>query len=227
MSFSPSDPKQAFVGFARPLDQANPFNAQWFLIQQALGSVFTAALVVVRGVSVEPPTVDVQILVNQVDGLGQGQEHGIIYGVGYGQVRAGASAVIITPVVGDIGIAVFAMRDSSVVQTTRAPGLPGSARRNDPADALYVCGLAGGTAPTQFVELDPTEGITVKSTVKVRLEAPTCKVVADTCEVVADVATITADTVNLGGTGGAAVARVGDSVSGGVITSGSSKVKAA
>ena len=44
--------------------------------------------------------------------------------------------------------------------------------------------------------------------------------------VTAPTVTVNATTVNLGGTGGAAVARVGDSVSGGVITSGSSKVKA-
>ena len=48
-----------------------------------------------------------------------------------------------------------------------------------------------------------------------------------TVTVDAEVATIAADTVNLGGTGGAKVARVGDTVSGGVITSGSDKVKAA
>ena len=45
-------------------------------------------------------------------------------------------------------------------------------------------------------------------------------------EVAAPQVTVTADHVDLGGSGGQPVARVGDSVSGGVITSGSSKVKA-
>ena len=48
-----------------------------------------------------------------------------------------------------------------------------------------------------------------------------------TLSVSADTANVTADSVTLGGAGGPAVARVGDSVSGGVITSGSSKVTAA
>lgn len=52
-------------------------------------------------------------------------------------------------------------------------------------------------------------------------------IVADQVNVEASTVTVTADTVNLGGTGGAAVARVGDPVAGGFITAGSSKVKAA
>ncbi len=64
------------------------------------------------------------------------------------------------------------------------------------------------------------DGIVIESPLKVTIEAPQVIVNADQADIVAD-------TVNLGGTGGANVARVGDSVSGGVITSGSSKVKAA
>lgn len=64
------------------------------------------------------------------------------------------------------------------------------------------------------------EGMLVSSPFKIDVEAPEVTVTADT-------ATIEADTINLGGTGGPAVARVGDTVAGGVITSGSAKVKAA
>lgn len=64
------------------------------------------------------------------------------------------------------------------------------------------------------------DGIHIESPLKVFIEAPQVAVTADQADIIAA-------TVNLGGTGGAAVARVGDSVSGGVITSGSSKVKAA
>lgn len=57
------------------------------------------------------------------------------------------------------------------------------------------------------------DGIHIVSPFKVIVEAPTV--------------TVDADTVELGGAGGAAVARVGDPVSGGVIAGGSAKVKAA
>ncbi len=50
---------------------------------------------------------------------------------------------------------------------------------------------------------------------------------AQTADVTADSVTIVSDDINLGGGGGQPVARVGDSVVGGVITSGSPKVKAA
>lgn len=54
------------------------------------------------------------------------------------------------------------------------------------------------------------DGILIKSEMTVRVEAERVDVIADT--------------VNLGGAGGAGVARIGDSVSGGIITGGSTKV---
>lgn len=57
------------------------------------------------------------------------------------------------------------------------------------------------------------DGMAIESPFKVDLTAPQV--------------TVTADHVDLGGAGGPAVARVGDTVAGGVITSGSAKVRAA
>lgn len=64
------------------------------------------------------------------------------------------------------------------------------------------------------------DGIRVESPFKVEIEAPECTVTADQ-------ATVESDNINLGAAGGPSVARVGDTVAGGVITSGSAKVKAA
>lgn len=71
------------------------------------------------------------------------------------------------------------------------------------------------------------DGIEIRSPFKVTIEAPSAEVISDQVQITADVANITADSVNLGGAGGRAVARVGDTVAGGVITGGSAKVKAA
>lgn len=57
------------------------------------------------------------------------------------------------------------------------------------------------------------DGILIKSENKVTVEAERVDVLADT--------------VNLGGAGGEGVARIGDTVTGGIITGGSTKVKAA
>lgn len=64
------------------------------------------------------------------------------------------------------------------------------------------------------------DGIMIESPMQVTVKAPLATIRADQADIVAD-------TVNLGGPGGKAVARVGDPVSGGVIQSGSTKVKAA
>lgn len=78
------------------------------------------------------------------------------------------------------------------------------------------------------------DGVEIRSPFRVLIDAPTSEVTSDTvtvtattCTITADTANIDADAVNLGGAGGKAVARVGDSVVGGVITAGSAKVKAA
>ncbi len=84
-------------------------------------------------------------------------------------------------------------------------------------------GLAEGEAALhddqqQFIHI-MRDKILIKSPLKITIEAPTV-------EVTADHVTVASNDVNLGGAGGAAVARVGDPVVGGVITAGSAKVKA-
>lgn len=64
------------------------------------------------------------------------------------------------------------------------------------------------------------EAISVTATTKLMVDAPTVEVTADSV-------TVTSDNIQLGGSGGAAVARVGDDVADGKIVTGSSKVKAA
>lgn len=77
------------------------------------------------------------------------------------------------------------------------------------------------------------DGIEISSPFRVSINAPTVQVSAETVSIDAETCTITATTadidaahINLGGAGGLAVARVGDTVVGGVITQGSTKVKA-
>lgn len=64
------------------------------------------------------------------------------------------------------------------------------------------------------------DAISVTATTRLTVDAPTVEVSADSV-------TVTSDNIQLGGAGGAAVARVGDDVADGKIITGSSKVKAA
>src|SRR6185437_3480394 len=105
--------------------------------------------------------VDVAPMVNQVDGIGDPQPHDTIYNLPYVRIQGGGNAVILDPVIGDIGLAVFCSRDISTVKRTKTIGNPGSRRTFDWADGLYIGGVLNGV-PTQYVQFN-SSGITVKS----------------------------------------------------------------
>lgn len=197
-----------YWGQQRGLTAQSKFNEIWFVVNSILNRRATATLVQIKACTntdgVSPVGfVDVQPLVHQLDGSGNIMPHGVIYGLPYLRLQGGAHAVIMDPEPGDIGIAIFASADLSKVKATKKAAAPGSARRFDMSDGLYVGGVLNA-APTSYIRFS-AGGIEIVDPVKITLSAPE---------------------VDLGGAGGPAVARVGDSVSGGIITSGSAKVKA-
>jgi hypothetical protein len=145
-----------YTGDAWFFDAATHFGAQSFLVKQVIAGKSFAALVQVQSVSAGGVglvgTVSVQPMVNQVDGLGNQVPHGTIYSLPYFRLQGGASAVIMDPSEGDIGLAVICDRDISTVKATRAVSGPGSRRRNDWGDGLYLGGFLNGT-PTTYVDL--------------------------------------------------------------------------
>lgn len=164
-----------YQGFQGPGTFGSQYNATVFLVQSLLAGIATAALVQVKAVTnaggVEPVGfVDINPLVAQVDGNGQPTAHGVINNVPYHRLQGGTDAVIMDPRVGDIGIAVFASRDISAVKAAKGSANPGSARRFDMADGLYLGGVLNGT-PTQYVRFYDG-GIEVISPAKVKIQAP-------------------------------------------------------
>jgi phage baseplate assembly protein gpV len=99
--------------------------------------------------------VDVQPMVNQVDGTGNPTPHETIHNLPYFRLQGGVNAIILDPVVGDIGIAVFCSRDISQVKRTKAISNPGSAGRFDWADGLYIGGFLNAV-PTQYIQFSNT-----------------------------------------------------------------------
>lgn len=145
-----------------PGTTVSEYNTRDFQIQQALGSVRTAQLVQVvtapysaSGGAIPPGTagpigyIDVQPLVQQQTGGGTLQPHGVVYRIPYHRYQGGNGAFISDPVIGDIGKLVVCDRDSSIVKATGATGGPGSGRKFDLADGVYVPQCIAG-APTQF-----------------------------------------------------------------------------
>lgn len=170
----------------QPTSANTDFTAMQFLVQQMLQDIETVTLVKVvactnSGAVSAVGFVDVQPLVNQVDGLGNGYAHVVIHGLPYFRLQGGANAVIIDPQVGDIGIAAFCSRDISGVKATKAQSNPGTYRKYDLSDGVYLGGLLNG-APSQYVRF-ASGGITIHSPTKITLDAPDITLNAQTIEI--------------------------------------------
>jgi hypothetical protein len=139
-------------GAATFSDGTNDFNTMDFVARRVLAGAVIATLVQVKAVNGN--TVNAQPLVNQVDGLGNATPHGIINNLRWIQLQGGPCAILIPPVVGDIGLAVFADRDISSVVANKGQANPGSWRRNDYADGVYVTCISGiNETPSESIEL--------------------------------------------------------------------------
>ncbi len=153
----------------------NDFNAQSFIIRQALAKTRTNTLVQVISCTNDgglSPVglVDVQVLVQRIAGDGTVIDAGKIHNLPYMRIQGGTDAVIMDPKVGDIGLAAICDRDISAVVASKAAAAPASLRRHDMADGLYLGGFLNGT-PAQYIQF--TEGgINLVSPTKVSVQAP-------------------------------------------------------
>lgn len=147
---------QAYRGNADPSSSSSDFNLMRFVIAGALSKVRTVSAVRVisctnSGTLDAAGTVDVQPLVNQLDGYGQPTPHATIFKRPYLRWQGGPRAIILDPVVGDIGLLVCCDRDTSIVINTFLAANPGSARKFDFADGFYIQAMGIG-APTSYVQ---------------------------------------------------------------------------
>lgn len=151
---------QPIVGF-QPLDSTgSDLSAHEFLIEKFINRIATTTLAKVTAVTNSGGVsavgfVDVIPMVHQVDGSGNPTPHGEIHHLPYFRVQGGTDAVILDPKVGDIGIAVFCSRDISAVKRQKKEAAPGSRRRHDWADGLFLGGVLNGV-PSQYVRFSTT-----------------------------------------------------------------------
>lgn len=171
-------------GTAPPQLEDDPFNITQFMIQQwVMNNVSTAKLVKVvsctnSGGLTRAGTVVVQPLLNQMTAQRNPIAHGQLFALPYLRAQGGVNAVIIDPVAGDIGVAIFCDRDITALKNALQAGTtslqnPGSFRAYDWADGLYLGGFLNG-APTQYVRFtDAGLDIVSPSTITVRAPAIT------------------------------------------------------
>jgi hypothetical protein len=159
----PTTNNYAYQGAQDQGTSGTDYNSIQFLIHQELAKISTASVVKIvkgpydkDGKAIEPGApgaigyVDVQPMVNQLDGYGNATPHGTVYRLSYHRSQGGSNAVINDPVVGDIGKMVVGDRDSSVVRATNKVGNPGSKRKFDKADGTYI-GNTQGQTPDQWI----------------------------------------------------------------------------
>ena len=137
------------------------YNALSFMIQQAIREQVNTC-VICKVVGVSSGYVDVLPMVTQVSGKGEAIPPTTLYKLPYMRYHAGVAAVILDPVPGDIGLAVFAGKDCSNVKVgTSEPVPPASFRDNSMANGFYIGGFLN-QAPSVFIEL--TQGGAVNIT---------------------------------------------------------------
>jgi hypothetical protein len=163
---STTSPKFGKQGPARISDSTSEYNSLAFLVRQILGRADIATMctvIAVTGGGVnKAPYVDLQILLNQVDGYGNSIPNGVLYNVPCFRMQNGANAIICDPQVGDVGLALFSDKDISALKSnynnnTMASVLsgginPATRRRFDVADGMYFGGFYN-EVPTNYIQL--------------------------------------------------------------------------
>ena len=123
--------------------------------------------------------VDARPLVAQVDAWGNALPMATLHHLPYFRLQAGRAGIVLDPVPGDIGLAVFAQSDCSTLrQGQTETAQPGSWRKFDQADGFYVGGFLNKSVDT-FVRLAQDGSITIKAPGNVTIDAPSVSMTGD------------------------------------------------
>lgn len=178
-----------------------------FIIQTALSGMRTAMPVQVLSVTndggVSPiGTVSLKALVQGKDGNGNAIPHGTIFNAPYLRIQGGTNAVIIDPQEGDIGLGIVCDRDISAVQNSKKEAPPGSSRKNDMSDMVYLSSIISATTPVQYIQFNEV-GITITSPNKIIINGNEVDINANNLVINANIqstGTVTNNGKNIGST---------------------------
>lgn len=150
--------QEAVQGIADIYAGQTEFNQLSFLIRTMMNrEINTAIPVIVKEVMTGSGAVGhvkVLPLVNDMDAEGNAVDVAVIPKIPYFRLQGGKVAIITDPVVGDIGIAVFAQKDTSnVIAGTTEPVQAGSFRNFSMSDGWYIGGFLNQN-PETFLQLN-------------------------------------------------------------------------
>ncbi|WP_315861895.1 phage baseplate protein [Yersinia ruckeri] len=142
------------VPYSQASNQSNDADAFASSFGKMLTSSYFINIVKITAVRGQAPNlvVDAIPLVADVRSSDGGIINGSqIYNIPVWRLQRGGSAIIMDPVVGDIGLIAVCDNDISIVRANRKESVPGSGRKHSRSDAIYLGGLLN-SQPTQFIE---------------------------------------------------------------------------
>ena len=126
----------------------SPYNAQAFMIRQMLNQVNTAEPVQVTSCSVQDELAPVGTVTVK-------HEQSSLFSLPYLRMQGGENAFVVDPKPGDMGLAVYAMRDTEALKETKGQGgsvNPGSARTYSKGDGFFLGGFLNAV-PKRYVHI--------------------------------------------------------------------------
>lgn len=173
---SQSQDNQTTQGLRDFSTNTSKYNQMRFLVESILREILnTAALVRVDsctapGSGGPAGSVSATPLVAHTDAQGNKLPMASIPKLPFMRYQAGVAAIILDPVAGDQGVAVFFKNDSSTVGAgTTEPQRPGSTRSFSQSDGAYLPGVQN-QAPTVWIELTQNNTITIHAPAGVTVE---------------------------------------------------------
>lgn len=161
----------------KPADISSEGNALAFALRKMIGDY--AFIDVVTVLEINDGTLTVQSLLHGLTTNNERIDNEPVYGVPYLRLQRGASAVIMDPVPGDIGLMAVCDKDITNVKKTKSEASPASKRQHSKADGIYLTGIASlNGEPSQYVHFRD-DGIDIVSPLVVSVEAPTIQLNGD------------------------------------------------
>ena len=156
---------------------SSDLNRMEFLIKVLQRDMSTAIPVIITAVQAGDTNaagyVDARPLVAQLDAWGNALPMATLHHLPYFRLQAGRAGIVLDPVPGDIGLAVFAQSDCSTLkQGQTETAQPGSWRKFDQADGFYIGGFINTQIDT-YVRLAQDGSVKITAPGNVTIDAPT------------------------------------------------------
>lgn len=156
---------------------SSDLNRLEFLIKVLMRDMSTAIPVIVTATQAGDMNaagyVDARPLVAQLDAWGKALPMATLHHLPYFRLQAGRAGIVLDPVPGDIGLAVFAQSDCSTLkQGQKETAQPGSWRKFDQADGFYIGGFINTQIDT-YVRLAQDGSVKITAPGNVTIDAPT------------------------------------------------------